>query len=605
MDGAGRLTEVQTHALFDVLIHRQTYDEIEQFKQPDAIRKYGPPFQDNVKSSQTPMLQALLAKFVLPLPGLSSIRSEFWRIRVKDLIEELSQAELSESYDKGMLGIRKTLATAISSLLESPARASLGGMPQHLPNKYKNYDLQNPEDVMQSWNDALQLVVYDDLIDETLARTAATGDLSQHSSLIQAVHEFIVVNLASLMHYALVLSPEGPALVKLIQTVHTYVPYTAIRQPLKIGNVATMISALMRVILAKASVASVTNWMGLTSGAPEGMNLLQQVLTQVLNWDKRDLKKRSEKIETEIPKVCEEIRKWISRPREEHAECRRQSEAQNMSMVSTILSISNHPTDLNETQHTKASEYLRLQLSIRDRQEISKIICRRHPDHLTLAVRDLVDAYTPMIRHVHRAVNLSDTVWDFEQFLTDMLKTSQAAPSPSVEDYVGLLHRHQSSCHKFLHQAARNGEEMVNWWRAWAHNAAAHFKQGRMPPASPSLLSDKNVSGGILTALRDAFAALPPEEQASVTSELDAYATYMEKIQSASAERIASIISKNQSEDCGPGAYLARWQHLLDMTRLTPKEGKGPVRGGRSENFPSMVTTLRVLGPAFGKALAR
>jgi hypothetical protein len=36
-----------------------------------------------------------------------------------------------------------------------------------------------------------------------------------------------------------------------------------------------MISAMMKVVLAKMSVASVTNWMGWTQTADEGMNLMQ------------------------------------------------------------------------------------------------------------------------------------------------------------------------------------------------------------------------------------------------------------------------------------------------------------------------------------------
>lgn len=78
------------------------------------------------------------------------------------------------------------------------------------------------------------------------------------------------------MHYTLVLSPEGPTLLRMISNVHNLIPYMAIRQTLKIGNVATMISGMTKVILAKASVASMTNWIGLTTGADEGMNLLQQ-----------------------------------------------------------------------------------------------------------------------------------------------------------------------------------------------------------------------------------------------------------------------------------------------------------------------------------------
>jgi hypothetical protein len=78
------------------------------------------------------------------------------------------------------------------------------------------------------------------------------------------------------MHYTLILSPEGPTILRMAEGVHRLIPYAIVRQTLKIGNVATMLSAMMRVILAKVSVASVTNWMGLSSGADEGMNLMQQ-----------------------------------------------------------------------------------------------------------------------------------------------------------------------------------------------------------------------------------------------------------------------------------------------------------------------------------------
>src|ERR1700753_797509 len=84
------------------------------------------------------------------------------------------------------------------------------------------------------------------------------------------------ISVASLMHYTLILSPEGPTLLRMIENVHRLLPYIVVRQTLKIGNVATMISAMMKVILAKVSVGTVTNWIGLSSGADEGMNLLQQ-----------------------------------------------------------------------------------------------------------------------------------------------------------------------------------------------------------------------------------------------------------------------------------------------------------------------------------------
>lgn len=77
------------------------------------------------------------------------------------------------------------------------------------------------------------------------------------------------------MHYALILSPKGQYLLKLVGNVNRLVPYVVIRQTLRIGNVATMISAMMKVVLAKMSVSTITNWIGLTSGEDQGMNLMQ------------------------------------------------------------------------------------------------------------------------------------------------------------------------------------------------------------------------------------------------------------------------------------------------------------------------------------------
>lgn len=62
----------------------------------------------------------------------------------------------------------------------------------------------------------------------------------------------------------------------MIENANKLVPYTIVRQTLKIGNVATMLNAMIKVVLAKMSVTSVTNWIGLTQGQDEGMNLMQK-----------------------------------------------------------------------------------------------------------------------------------------------------------------------------------------------------------------------------------------------------------------------------------------------------------------------------------------
>lgn len=214
------LSPKQLAALVDVLSHSAIYDEVTRFKDPAAIKDYGPPFQEK-KGTQAPILQTLLSKFVLTLPGLRDVAPEFWNVRIQKIVEELAAAELSESYDKGILGIRKTLATAASALLEYPARGCLGGFPKdESAFTDRKYDPTNPEDVLQAWQDFLQQLIYGDLFDKLFEKAAVTDDLTKHDTVTQAAHEFVVVNLASFMHYTLVLSPEGPSLLRLVENVH-------------------------------------------------------------------------------------------------------------------------------------------------------------------------------------------------------------------------------------------------------------------------------------------------------------------------------------------------------------------------------------------------
>lgn len=191
------LSAAQTHALFDILIHHQLYTEIEAFKQPEAIEQYGYPFrkEDGVQST-SPLLQNMLNKFVLRLPGLKNVGLEFWQAKIRLLVAKMAEAELSESYDKGAIGARKALATAISSLLEYVARGMLGGYPLGEKTKEgtaKEYDTTKPEDILQAWDEGVRELIYGDLLDDLFKQAAATDKLEDHSSLVQAAHEYILL----------------------------------------------------------------------------------------------------------------------------------------------------------------------------------------------------------------------------------------------------------------------------------------------------------------------------------------------------------------------------------------------------------------------------
>ena len=189
------LSPTQAQALFDILTHHETYREIRAFEYPDAICSYGPPFQtDDATVSTSPLLQGLLSRFVLTLPGLKKVSPDFWKYRCLELLKEFAVAELSESYDRGILSLRKTLATACSAVVEYLGRGVFGGLPrQRAKKKQDQYNASKPQDAIEAWHDFLQRIVYDDMIDELFDRARETDKLEDHSPLVQAAHEHLVI----------------------------------------------------------------------------------------------------------------------------------------------------------------------------------------------------------------------------------------------------------------------------------------------------------------------------------------------------------------------------------------------------------------------------
>lgn len=249
------LTATQIHALFDVLTHQETYAEIENFKYPQAITSYGYPFKpvtdiplvsrsgtttpaastprtrtpapteerkekstivdkcdteandEKQQISHSPVLQTLLTRFVLPLPWLRDLPRDFWAVRVQGLLARLADANLSESYDKGTLGLRKTLATGASALIEMVGRGALGGVEREDVKMCEidkgegksgkgQYDHGKAEDLERAWDDAVQGLVYGNLVEEMCAHMTRTDDLEGHSHTIKAAAEYSIIQYA-------------------------------------------------------------------------------------------------------------------------------------------------------------------------------------------------------------------------------------------------------------------------------------------------------------------------------------------------------------------------------------------------------------------------
>jgi uncharacterized protein DUF3818 len=274
------------------------------------------------------------------------------------------------------------------------------------------------------------------------------------------------------------------------------------------------------------------------------------------------------------------------------------------SIITIICEEASLPKLTGET-HDYAIQYLGLSASLRDREQLARIICRSTPDILTQTIREGVNAYDPIIRKVHQSVDLSATCLDLEDFLRDFFKlfdkdttntnkpesstnndakpteklngarhisklASRAyqGPAVSVEDIANVLRKHQHSLHKFLHQMAKNGDDVTAQYRTYVNNVVAHF---RIPKASASGIPSPELT----TALSTLVSSLPTATRTKVLETADTYSAYLSALSSVSSDRLNATLA-GENPPAGPGAYLARWTSLMELEPSTPlvPEGK-------------------------------
>lgn len=384
----------------------------------------------------------------------------------------------------------------------------------------------------------------------------------------------------------MVLSPDGPYLTRVVENIHKLVPYALMRPPLRVGNAATMINGMVKLLLTKLSVNSVTSWFGLTNPSDAGMNLLQQVISTVIGWDITELQKQTAKAEKHKDAPSKEhfdsIKNHMKSTREEREKRRAESEKESKSIAKAIFDSSNVMANLSDRQHDQAMDYLSIQLSIRDREQLLAVLCNMQPDLVTQSIRDGISAYDPVIRSLHQAVDLSGTLTDLETFLTDFVKVSKgssrpvsrsstdsrnsATPKraqPTVEDFVQLLRKHQGSSHRFLHQVAKNSKELTKKYRDYAGSALSQFRVDNAEKGDSSDPSGMHSGAGAMTShLQKLFSDLPEEAQKQILNELDAHSAYLMALHSSSRDRMRSVLAEDGTPS-GPGIYLAKWQHMM------------------------------------------
>jgi len=370
-----------------------------------------------------------------------------------------------------------------------------------------------------------------------------------------------------------------------------------------------------------------------------------RIISLVLSYDCSEFRKTVEKIEKAkvgpSKAYLAAIKNFVEGDRSAHDLTRKISIQTPTSMVAAILepSTPDLTKQLSADHHRQLLEYYYALLAIRDREEITKSLCRQNPDLFTQAIRDLAAAFDHMIRAIHENVDLREHVTAAENFITDFINTSRPkkrasssipgtteasieTQAPSVEDYVGLLRRNRQSLYNWLHQIATQCPQVRDDFRAWCKDAVKVFRQNQrrasslsvsMPnseerPGSEVNARRRGAAGALSSNLQALFTSLPTATRGPVLAAIDVHATYLTSLETSSLERMQHILddmpggvlakenSQSKRSICGPGMFLARWQQLMDDTIVAPAIPNGPLRCGK--DVKGLLTKGKTVSPA-------
>lgn len=189
------LEAAELEALLEVLTHHATFAEIQDMKYENLVENFGPPLTSFNESKPTafPLFQGITEKFV-PRDALTE---EAWT-SLAGLWQRLAAINLSDSYDKGIMGLRKSGATAASASVESIVRGALTGAPKRgLSSEKRTYDRKDAQHLEQAWDDAVEEMVYGDLLSRVVESIKTSPNIEDIPPVASAALDLLIIQWVS------------------------------------------------------------------------------------------------------------------------------------------------------------------------------------------------------------------------------------------------------------------------------------------------------------------------------------------------------------------------------------------------------------------------
>ncbi|EHK40868.1 hypothetical protein TRIATDRAFT_286463 [Trichoderma atroviride IMI 206040] len=332
--------------------------------------------------------------------------------------------------------------------------------------------------------------------------------------------EWLRIEIAAVIYHLFLAEDNSADMFAQAKRIHSLIPYTVIKNVIRIANPAAVMSGILDIFLAQPFGAR---------------SLMQRMFSLALHDGIRSFQRSIDALDQKIddPVFVEKIKKYTDATEDVKMEIRRQAEDEDLDIIVVILrsdliepeltgeqvqrlfnayvAFNNAVENIDEElkQGAQLFSYLKQLLKLCTRHRDKSMLLQLIEEPVTLKLfRDLFTIfYEPLVR-VYKSANVYGSVTDFAVFIDDMIKVvekcreadASADPNQTVQAFIDLCARHEHNFYKFVHEIHTHDNGLFTQLMEWIEGILEFLRKG---PKNGTLNVNALFEGGVSSGIID------------------------------------------------------------------------------------------------------
>ncbi|RJE21084.1 to PX domain protein [Aspergillus sclerotialis] len=322
--------------------------------------------------------------------------------------------------------------------------------------------------------------------------------IAELSPKYQKFAEWLRIEVAATLYHLFLAEDNSPELFAQAKRIHSLVPYTLLKNVIRIANPAAVMSGVLDLFLAQ----------------PFGSrSLLQRIFSMTLNDGIKAFQKAIDGLvaKVEDPILSEKLKTFTDASEDVKNLIREEAAAEDVDIIVSILrseliepeltpeqvgkvfnayvawnhAVENVDDEMKQGAQMFAHMKQLLKLYTRQRDKAMMLSIVEEPVTLQL-FRDLFTIfYEPLVR-VYKSANVYNSITDFARFADDAISVIEkyqrqdvsADPNQTVQAFIDVCARHEDSFYKFIHEVHIHDNGLFGSLMAWLEGILEFLRNG-------------------------------------------------------------------------------------------------------------------------------